>query len=92
MFSLTGVVERNKGISWRIIEDRAVLVDESDNRVLQLDEVGTEIWKCTENGVKIQDIVNHICQIFDVEEKRATKDTIKFLKQLTRREFIKVVQ
>jgi len=92
MFSLTSIVERNKGISWRIIEDRAVLVDESDNRILQLDEVGTEIWKCIQSRVKIQDIVNHICQIFEVDEKRATKDTIKFLKQLGQREFIKVVQ
>lgn len=92
MFSLTSIVERNKGISWRIIEDRAVLVDESDNRVLQMDEVGTEIWKCIEDRIKIEDIVRHICQIFEVDEERATKDTIEFLKQLMQREFIKVVQ
>jgi len=92
MFSLKSIVERNSEIAWRIIEGRAVLVDESDNRVLQLDEVATEIWKCIEAATTVEAIVRHLCERFEVNESKAVKDTIRFLKQLEVRELIKVVQ
>ena len=75
-------------ISWRLIEDRAYLVDRDEGELLELNPVGTEIWQALDGSRDIGDVVNHVCQTFDVSRKKAEKDTVRFIERLKNMEII----
>jgi len=75
-------------VSWRLIEGRAYLVDRDEGELLELNPVGTEIWRALDGSRDIGDIVTHVCQTFDVSRKKAEKDTVRFVERLKNMEII----
>jgi hypothetical protein len=82
MVLLSTRIAKNKKIPWRIVEGEAILVDVSGASIIHLNEVGAEIWNVIDGKNSIADIVKHISNTFDVDEKTAQNDTIEFIKQL----------
>ncbi len=88
MVSLDKRFAKDARISWRIIEDEAVLVDQDEGEVIRLNPIATEIWQAIDGKRTIDEIIDHIYQTFEVDRKRAQKDALRFLKQLARREMV----
>ena len=77
---------RDERISWRMIENEAVLVDQDEGELLRLNPIAAEIWQAIDGRRTIRDIVDHVCNSFEVSRRRAEKDIQRFLKKLVRRE------
>ncbi len=88
MARLDRVIVKNQEIPWRMIEGEAVLIDRDEGELIRLDHVGTEIWHAMDGRRTIEAIIDHICRTFEVERKRAQKDVLRFLRQLSRREIV----
>ena len=83
---------RDATISWQVIEDEGVLIDRDDHEVLRLNPVGTAIWHACDGTRTCTEIVDHICQTFEVPRARAQRDVLRFLRQLARREMVTEVR
>lgn len=80
---------REERIRWRVIEDQAILVDRDEGKLMRLNPIATEIWQAIDGERTLTELVDHICQTFEVDRKRAQKDVTRFLKKLLRREMLK---
>ncbi len=88
MASLNTRFARDERISWRMIEDEAILIDRDEGEMLRLNPIGTEIWHGLDGTRSVNEIVEHIHQTFEVKRKKAEKDVLRFLNQLVRREMV----
>lgn len=78
---------KNGNVAWKSLDDSVILIDEQERELIELNAVGAEIWRCLD-GKKITDIIEHICTVFEVSEKKAAKDVEKFIKKLKDMELI----
>lgn len=85
MLSLKSCVSKNEKVPWRIIEGEAILVDVDKGEVIHLNEVGAEIWSSIDEEKSVDEIINHICDQFEVDKETAKKDTLEFLDKLIER-------
>ncbi len=80
--------EKNPLVAWRAIDGVVVLVPIKQpgpeiTRLYRLrDPVSTRIWELVDGERTVQELLQTICQEFDVEEKRARSDLLKFLRHL----------
>lgn len=73
---------RNEKIPWRIIEGEAILVEISTGEVIHLNEIGAEVWNYLDDKKQISEIIQHICDIFEVDKEVAQKDVLEFIQLL----------
>lgn len=78
--------------SWHPLEGEVVLIDRDEGELIRFNAIGAEIWQVVDGQRTVQDIVDHICNTFEVKRRRAEKDVIRFLKQLRSREFIEELE
>lgn len=90
MFRLDSPVAKNENIQWKVIDNRAVLLNMDEAVLLQLDEIATQIWLTIDGKKTGSDIIDYIAGNFEVERKHAEKDIRKFLKQLIKSEAIAI--
>ncbi|MFC1658659.1 PqqD family protein [Candidatus Omnitrophota bacterium] len=81
---------KNDKVPWRIIEDEAILVDVRKGNVIQLNEVGAFIWNQIDGIQKICQIVDSICDSFQIDRETAKQDAVEFLSELLKRQIIKL--
>lgn len=77
------IFKRRDDISWKIIEDRAVLVDDAEGKVFQFDTVATEIWICLDGHFAVSDVIDHLTHTFEVSLQQAEKDALSFINRLS---------
>jgi len=82
LLTLNSSVARSKKITWKVIEGKGILLNPQEAEIIQLDEVGLEIWNSIGIKRKISEIIDHIVTTFQVSKRRATKDVLGFLKKL----------
>lgn len=88
MLSLDKPVFRNERMLWKMIEGNAILIDQDEGELMRLSEVGTEIWNSIDGKRTIDQIIEHICNIFEVNRNVAKRDTLRFIKKLIREEIV----
>jgi hypothetical protein len=74
--------KRNKNVAWRVIEQEAILISSEDSMLHSLDEVATLIWEMADGEHTVDQIVDRVCEEYDVEREQAQKDTVEFLEKL----------
>ena len=72
-------ISKNEKVPWRIIEGEAILVDIGKGEVIHFNEVGAEIWDFLDGKKKVEEIVQHVCDVFEVDGDTARKDTHEFI-------------
>ena len=77
-----------KDIPWRVIEQEAILVDIAKGGVLQLNEVAAFAWDNIDGQRTIGQIIECVCDEFDVTEDRAAKDIKEYMRELLKRKFV----
>ncbi len=74
--------KRLAGIPWQLVSDSAVIIDPKNNKIHELDPVGTEIWKQLDGEKNSQEIAEQLAQNYTVEEAMALSDVEDFCEEL----------
>jgi len=76
------VVKNNEKTAYRIIDGEAVLVNLKDSTFHTLNPVATFIWEQADGQIKTEQIIEKICQEFEVDRDTAQRDCLEFLGEL----------
>lgn len=83
---LKRIPKRRNEITFRKVEDQTLIIYYGDPdekaKVYILDKVGGEIWDCLDGKTSGEKILKIILNKFDVEEKRAKEELVKFFAEL----------
>jgi DNA-binding ferritin-like protein (Dps family) len=82
MISSEKYVVRNKDMIWRMVGDEAFIIDKDGTKIHQLNSIGSEIWKISEGNLTIMQIIENICNNFEIAEAQAKADTIQFVENM----------
>ncbi len=66
----------------RDVDDETVILAPSGDQVLSLNPVGSFIWKQIDGAHTVRDIVDILCDEYDVERAQAEADVLAFLGRL----------
>lgn len=78
--------------AWRIIDGQALLASYSEGKLHLLNEVGTRIWELIQDERAVGEIVDGICEEFEVRRDDARKDVQTFIAELVRQKICSVGQ
>lgn len=79
---------RNKDISFRIIESEAVILTPENGFLHTLDGTGTFIWQLLDGKNTVEDIIEKLCEEYDVKPEVAKIDVHRFIQDLLSRSLI----
>jgi len=78
------IYTRSPRVAFRKIGGSFILVNLQDNRILRLNETGTEVWSLLD-GRDVEGVAAGICAAFDVPAEEALADAHEFLELLLSR-------
>lgn len=87
MFHGSSRIRRSPNAAWREIDGQVAILSLDCNRVRLLNEVGSFIWQRCE-GATVDELVNAVCDAYDVDAGTAARDVIAFLTDLNDRGLI----
>ena len=73
------VSKNEKKVAYRVIDGEAVIVNLENSTFHNLNDVGTFIWEQIHGEVTLNQIIQKICQEFEIDYKIAEKDCLDFL-------------
>jgi Coenzyme PQQ synthesis protein D (PqqD) len=73
---------REKGLSWRRIQDEVVAVDVGTSTYVSANDSGTVLWEALSAGATRDELAALLADRFDLEPARAGEDVDAFLAQL----------
>ena len=80
------------GAIGRVVDDEAVIVLPGEGKVKVLNEVGAFIWSQVDGIRTVSEIVDLVCDEYEVDYTQAQADTITFLTDLQQRSVIVLVE
>ena len=80
--SLEKYVVRNKDMVWRMVGNEVFIINKDGTVIHQLNIVGSEIWKSSEGNLSIRQIIENICNSFEIGEDQVKSDTIEFVENM----------
>jgi hypothetical protein len=86
------VVKNDDKTAYRIINGEAVVVDLKENTFHTLNPVATFIWEQADGRIKAGQMIERICQEFEVDWETAEKDCLEFLGELVRKGLVALSQ
>jgi methyltransferase-like protein len=75
-------LRRNSSTAYRIINGAALVVGASEGKLRTLNNVGTFIWELADGQHTLEEIIDRVCQEFDVDYSVAKQDAEAFVKEL----------
>ena len=87
---LSAKLVKNKDLEVKTFEGEAIVLNPKEGSFYKLNEVGTVIFQNANGKTSVKKIVEKICKEFDVKKDKAEKDTLKFVKDLEKKKFIKL--
>jgi len=82
MISFKKYVVRNRDMIWRMVGNEVFIIDKDGTKIHQLNRVGSEIWKNSEGNLTIRQIIENICNHFEITAEEAEKDSAQFIEQM----------
>jgi hypothetical protein len=79
------VNKNNEKTAYRTIDGEAVVVNLKDSTFHTLNPVATFIWEQADGRIKAKEMIEKICQEFEVDWGTAEKDCLEFLGELVRK-------
>jgi hypothetical protein len=76
------VAKNDEKTAYRIINGEAVVVNLKENTFHTLNPVATFIWEQADGQIKAGQMIEKICQEFEVDWNTAEKDCLDFLGEL----------
>ncbi len=81
-------VVRNKKIAWQKVDDKYVLVSPRTKRIHVLHGCGGRIWEHVEKPHTTDDLVELICEEYEVPEEDARRDITEYVSKLKEEEIV----
>ena len=82
------VIKNDEKTAYRIINGEAVVVNLKDSTFHTLNPVATFIWEQANGRIKAEQIIEKICEEFEVDWDTAKKDCLEFLGELSRKDLV----
>jgi hypothetical protein len=76
------VIKNDEKTAYRIISGEAVVVNLKESTFHTLNPVATFIWEKADGRIKARQMIEKICQEFEVDWNTAEKDCLDFLGEL----------
>lgn len=90
MMDLQSVPTPRDDFCVRKVGDETVFLTESGNEVLSLNPVGTFVWEQIDGNHTVQDILDIICDEYEVTVEEATADLQNFMAELEKHDLMSV--
>lgn len=74
--------KRVSGLPWQIVGENAVIIDPHQNKIHELDSVGTAIWSELDGDKQSSEIAELICQNYSSEQAMVISDIDEFCETL----------
>lgn len=81
-------IGQSKGFVCRIIDREAFIVAADGQKMHMVNRVGTFIWQLLSGNITGKEIVDRVCERFDVDPTRAQADITDFLDKLDKKKMI----
>ena len=83
---------RNRDTAHRIIDGVAIIVNPETGKMYTLNEVGTYIWEHADGRHTISDIIDGVCEMYEVDKSKAVDDVNLFINDLTEKNVVVLVE
>jgi hypothetical protein len=90
-YAINAIYTRSPRVAYRRIGESFVLVNLQDNRILRLNDTGTEIWGLLD-GRDVAQVAACICKMFDAPSEVVQEDTRAFLELLRSRGLVELAE
>ena len=69
-------ISQNPEVAFRVIEDEAVILTPEDGMLHNLNVLATRVFELSDGSQKVSDIIQIICEEFEVNETVARRDIL----------------
>ena len=84
-------IKRNGSAVWRVIDDEIVVLVPEGAMVHALTGCGSRVWELIEGETTISEIIQRICDEYDVEAQRAEEEITQFICSLLDNKLVEIV-
>ena len=85
------IIERRKGVVFNKLDDELVMMSIANGEYYGLDSIGTRIWEIIEKETSVANIIQVLCDEYDVNPEQCNIDTMSFLNILLEKKLINIV-
>jgi hypothetical protein len=82
MLSLKKYIVRNKDAVWRMVGNEVFIISKDGSKIHQINRVGSEIWKNSDGKLTIRQIIENVCDHFEIDAEEAQKDSVQFIENM----------
>ena len=96
MSFLKNYIARGKRTAWRIYGDKVIilLMPSPHHKRLEIFEfsgMGTCLWKLLENGIRVEEFIQHIAKIKKAEPQSLKLEVLRFIRKRVREGLIDII-
>ncbi|HET8704896.1 MAG TPA: lasso peptide biosynthesis PqqD family chaperone, partial [Pseudomonadales bacterium] len=81
-FSLNSVIQRNPTMLFTDFGEEKVMLSIEDGKYYGINPVGAQIWELLQTPQPLTQVVNAVCDHFDVSQSECETDVLSFVKHL----------
>lgn len=85
-----GTIQRSEEIISSEVENELVMMSLKNGKYYGMDSIGKDIWKLTEQPVKVKEVYNQLQKEYEIDQETCEKDVNAFLTQLKEQELISI--
>jgi len=95
MKDLNKIPKKNPELAWRIIDNETIIIplDEQTadfEKMELLNDTATRIWELIDGKNNLKEIIEKICEEYEVEKLEAEKEVLSFVNKLEKKNLIKI--
>ena len=79
---------RKGAVAWQQVDGESILLDLKESAYLGANPSGSALWSALADGATREELVERLCETFDVTEDRAGRDVDAFLRACGDRGFL----
>ena len=69
-------------VIWREVDDQVIVLDRRTWNYLTMNESGAGLWKAIAAGATRAELIEHLCQTYEVDEQTAGRDVDAFVSRM----------
>ena len=83
MIDLQTIPKRDGSFCERELGNETIFLSPKGDQIHALDEVGTYIWKQIDGETALSEVIDRLCNEYEVPRDQAEKDLLAFITELT---------
>lgn len=87
---LDRVICRDPDAAWRTLDDETIVITPTDSVMHSLNDVGAFIWALADGNCSVRDVIDAVCEEFEVDRATAEADTLEFVRALNEKGMLRV--